>query len=93
MKSIVVYDASYGNTKKIADIIAERLDKRFPRLKDQIEAVDVVTPISVERWTAAYRGLHPKILLKKFSRMALVRRFRDSRNFIWLGNGQALRIL
>ncbi len=42
--------------KKIADMIAERLDKRFPGFKDQIEAVDVATPVSVEHWTAAYRG-------------------------------------
>jgi phytoene dehydrogenase-like protein len=42
--------------KKIADMLAERLDKRFPGFKDQIEAVDVATPVSVEQWTAAYRG-------------------------------------
>jgi phytoene dehydrogenase-like protein len=42
--------------KKLADLIAERLDKRFPGFKSQIEAVDVATPISVEHWTSAYRG-------------------------------------
>ncbi len=41
---------------KIANMIAERLDKRFPGFKDQIEAVDVTTPVSVEHWTSAYRG-------------------------------------
>lgn len=51
---------AYNQEKtKIADIIAERLDKRFPGLKNQIEAVDVVTPISVEHFTAAYRGYLP----------------------------------
>ncbi len=48
---------AYNEEKeKIADIIAEKLEKRFPGLKNQIEAVDVVTPISVEHFTAAYRG-------------------------------------
>lgn len=42
--------------KKIADMIAERLEKRFPGFKEQIETVDVATPVSVEHWTAAYRG-------------------------------------
>jgi len=42
--------------KRLADLVAERLEKRFLGFKDQIEVVDVVTPISVEHWTAAYRG-------------------------------------
>ena len=42
--------------KKLADVFAERLDKRFSGFKSQIEAVDVVTPVSVEHWTSAYRG-------------------------------------
>jgi phytoene dehydrogenase-like protein len=42
--------------KKFADMVADRLEKRFPGFKSQIEALDVVTPISVEHWTTAYRG-------------------------------------
>ena len=41
---------------KVADIIAERLEKRFPKFKTHIEAIDVVTPVSLERWTGAHRG-------------------------------------
>jgi phytoene dehydrogenase-like protein len=66
----VVFDSNYDYWKKlsedknlyveekrkIADAIAERLDKRFPGFKSQIEAVDVATPVSVEHWVAAYRG-------------------------------------
>jgi phytoene dehydrogenase-like protein len=44
---------------KTAEAIAERLEKRFPGLKSQIEAKDVVTPISVEHYTDAYRGSLP----------------------------------
>ena len=42
--------------KKLADLIADRIDKRFPGFTKNVEAVDIVTPISVEHWTAAYRG-------------------------------------
>jgi len=42
--------------KRIAGILADRLDKRFPGFKGQIEVVDVATPVSVEHWLAAYRG-------------------------------------
>ncbi len=45
--------------KKIANTIAERLEKRFPGLNNQIEAIDVVTPLSVEHYTGAYRGSLP----------------------------------
>ena len=45
--------------KRIAKTIAERLNERFPGFKTQIEAVDVVTPISVEHFTASCRGYLP----------------------------------
>ena len=43
--------------QKVADLLAEKLEKRFPGFKNKIEAVDVVTPISVEHWTGSYRWL------------------------------------
>ena len=42
--------------EKVADQIALCLENRFPGLKRQIESVDVITPVSVEHWTGAYRG-------------------------------------
>jgi phytoene dehydrogenase-like protein len=42
--------------KRLADLVADRLEKRFPEFKNQIEVADVVTPVSVEHWTAAHRG-------------------------------------
>ena len=42
--------------QKVADLLAERLEKRFPGFKNKIDAVDVVTPVSVEHWTGSYRG-------------------------------------
>ncbi|MCW4019092.1 MAG: NAD(P)/FAD-dependent oxidoreductase [Candidatus Bathyarchaeota archaeon] len=42
--------------QEIADEVAERLEKRFPGFKKQIEAVDVATPVTVEHWTGGFRG-------------------------------------
>jgi phytoene dehydrogenase-like protein len=42
--------------QEIAKLVAKELEKRFPGFIDQIEAVDIVTPVSVEHWTGGYRG-------------------------------------
>jgi phytoene dehydrogenase-like protein len=42
--------------QKVADLLAEKLEKRFPTFKNKIEDVDVVTAISVEHWTGSYNG-------------------------------------
>ena len=48
---------AYNNEKtRLADQIADRLDKRFVGFKNSIEAVDVVTPVTVTHWTGGYRG-------------------------------------
>jgi phytoene dehydrogenase-like protein len=42
--------------QKIADLVAEQLEFRFPNFKKQVEITDVVTPVSAEHWTNTYRG-------------------------------------
>ncbi len=42
--------------QKVADLIAQTLEKRFPGFKNKVEITDVVTPISTEHWTGAHRG-------------------------------------
>jgi phytoene dehydrogenase-like protein len=42
--------------QEIAKIVAKELEKRFLGFFNQIEAVDIVTPVSVEHWTGGYRG-------------------------------------
>ncbi|MDG6221778.1 MAG: NAD(P)/FAD-dependent oxidoreductase [Candidatus Bathyarchaeota archaeon] len=49
-------DAYNNQKKRLADQVAERLNKRFAGFKNSIEAVDVVTPVSVVHWTGGYRG-------------------------------------
>jgi phytoene dehydrogenase-like protein len=49
-------NAYNGEKSRLADQIAECLDKRFVGFKNSIEAVDVVTPVTVTHWTGGYRG-------------------------------------
>jgi len=48
---------AYNHEKsRLADLVADLLDKRFVGFKNSIEAVDVVTPVTVTHWTGGYRG-------------------------------------
>ena len=50
--------ARYREEKqRVADAVIEQLEKRFPGLKDQVEVVDVSTPVTVERYTGNWRGM------------------------------------
>jgi len=42
--------------RKIADYTISELDKRYPGLKDQIEVVDIPTPITYKRYTDNWKG-------------------------------------
>ena len=56
-KKLSATQEKYQSEKQeIAKIVAKELEKRFPGFIDQIEAVDIVTPVSVEHWTGGYRG-------------------------------------
>lgn len=47
----------YDTEKKdIAIKVIDRLEKRFPGISDQIEAVDVATPMTYERYTGNWQG-------------------------------------
>jgi phytoene dehydrogenase-like protein len=47
------YDAE---KKDVAVKVIDQLDKRFPGIADQVEAVDVATPITYERYTGNWQG-------------------------------------
>jgi phytoene dehydrogenase-like protein len=40
----------------IADAVIDQIEKRFPGIKDQIEVVDVATPVTYERYTGTWQG-------------------------------------
>ncbi|MGD6806856.1 MAG: phytoene desaturase family protein [Candidatus Bathyarchaeia archaeon] len=49
-------EAYRAEKQKVADMVAQELEKRFPGFQKSIEAVDVATQVSVEHWIAAFRG-------------------------------------
>ncbi len=48
------YDAEKAN---ISAAVLAQLERRFPGMTEQVEASDVVTPLTAERYLGAYRGL------------------------------------
>jgi phytoene dehydrogenase-like protein len=40
----------------LADAVIDRLERRYPGIKEQIEVVDVATPVTYERYTGNWRG-------------------------------------
>ena len=47
----------YENAKRsLADAVISALNKRFPGIKEQIEVVDVATPVTYERYTGNWKG-------------------------------------
>ena len=76
--------------RRIADVIAGRLQKRFPSFKAQIEVFDVVTPISVEHWTSAYRGScvpypAPKHIAKEVAKNGVSKKLPGLQRFYMVG--------
>jgi phytoene dehydrogenase-like protein len=67
----VLLDASYATWKelyadrerydaekqRVAEAVIEQLAVRFPGLKEQVEVVDVATPVTIERFTGNWHGL------------------------------------
>ncbi len=41
---------------QVSDIVIDLLEKYYPGLKDQVEVVDVATPLSYERYTGSWQG-------------------------------------
>jgi phytoene dehydrogenase-like protein len=42
----------------IADAVISQMEKRFPGIKDEIEVVDVTTPVTYERYTGTWQGCY-----------------------------------
>ena len=40
----------------LANAVIDRLEKRFPGIKEQIEVVDVASPVTYERYTGNWQG-------------------------------------
>jgi phytoene dehydrogenase-like protein len=76
--------------QQVANIVAERLEKRFSGFTKQVEAVDVVTPVSVEHWTGGYRGFAqpwpaPKEYAKEINKNGVSKTLPGLQNFYMVG--------
>lgn len=76
--------------QQISNVIAEKLEKRFPGFTSQIEATDVVTPVSVEHWTGGYRGFAqpwppPPTLAKEINKNGVSKTLPGLDNFYMVG--------
>lgn len=99
----VVFDSEYDYWKalsankekyreqkqQVADQIAEQLEKRFPGFKESVEAVDIVTPLSVEHWTGAFRGCQawgaPKEYAQEVNKNGISKTLPGLRSFYMVG--------
>lgn len=81
--------AKYDAEKKlVADLVIAGLEGRFPGLKGRIEAVDVMTPVTSERYLGAYRGLQawtPNIGLGKLMEQGVSNTIPGLDNFYMVG--------
>ncbi|MFW6120034.1 MAG: phytoene desaturase family protein [Petrotogales bacterium] len=61
-KELYKNKAKYKEKKEeIAEKIIEVIEKRFPKINEQIEVVDVTTPVTAERFTASSRPYGDKV--------------------------------
>ncbi len=89
-KNLSANKQAYSAEKqKIADLVAQALEKRFPGFGSKVEASDVVTPISVEHWTGAYMGSQawgaPKEYQKEISKNGVSKTLPGLSNFYMVG--------
>jgi phytoene dehydrogenase-like protein len=90
-KKLSATQEKYQSEKQeIAKIVAKELEKRFPGFIDQIEAVDIVTPVSVEHWTGGYRGFAqpwppPSELAEEINKHGVSKTLPGLQNFYMVG--------
>jgi len=63
----LTYEAYEAEKQRVAETLADALEKRFPRFKEQVEVVDVATPMTFERYTGAWQGFQAQAPIEGFS--------------------------
>jgi phytoene dehydrogenase-like protein len=90
-KQLSADQANYRAQKQqIANAVADKLEKRFPGFKENIEASDVATPVTVEHWTGGYRGFSepwpaPAELAKEINKNGVSKTLPGLNNFYMVG--------
>lgn len=84
-----LYDdkTSYKSEKlRIAEELKNRLETKYPQLKDRIVLLDTFTPITFTRWCKAYKGSYMSFFEKKGSKSLTVKnRIKGLNNVIMAG--------
>ncbi len=88
-KELSAESAKYSAEKdRVGKDVISRLEKRFPGLSSQVDAVDVMTPLTVERFIGGYRGLQswsPKIGMAELIKNGVSRELPGLGNFQMVG--------
>ena len=61
------YEAYEAEKQRVAATLADELEVRFPGFKEQIEVVDVATPMTFERYTGTWQGFQASVPGQGFS--------------------------
>jgi phytoene dehydrogenase-like protein len=74
--------------ERVADLVLDQLDPRFPGLRSQVEVIDVATPVTTERYTGngrAFQGSLGIPLLGLLAGRGIVRTVLGLSNFYMAG--------
>ena len=55
------YETYKAEKDRVAETLADQLEARFPGFKEQIEVVDVATPMTFERYTGTWQGFQASV--------------------------------
>jgi len=78
-KALAEDRAAYDEEKdQVARTVVELLDQRFPGISQQVEMVDVATPLTFERYTGNWKGSFEGWLLTPQNAHAVMRRMRQT---------------
>ncbi|MGZ4937076.1 MAG: hypothetical protein ACXV4C_11095, partial [Halobacteriota archaeon] len=61
------YNVYEKEKQRLAETLADALEMRFPGFKEQIEVVDVATPMTFERYTGAWQGFQARAPIEGLS--------------------------
>jgi len=78
---------------RIADIVIAALEPRFPGLREEVEVIDVVTPITTKRFTGVGHGFQvsaKQMLLSMFTGRKLSQTLPGLRNFYMVGQSAGM---
>jgi len=73
----------------VSETIITHLEKRFPGIKEQVEVVDVTTPVTAERFTNNFHGWQPwepRVEADKIMRKGLSKTLPGLQNFYMVGH-------